>query len=356
MRTKIQIFLAVVLFSGLTACADDRGARFSAQEQTVEEGPVGPIDNPTPKVEKFNYDKLMYKEEGLCSSANFNFQYLSVQDVPLGKAYDGKDMLASMKIQLYRNHTFEIEYEEHDIESYRNEGYTYNRKRIRNLSGYWKIEGTRMILGDVLTLEGRMEDKYTLASVLFLKDIVSRNLAGKVGNGRKVWSTSGIKSYREVCPTTESDAGVFSNLIARDNLESINLNSLQMERSDAFMSGSNKIVGVEFFLQKDGSYNLLFRVIDVAEAYPVEKVYLVDSGVWDREGQALKTYSGRLAINASTGAVSMRLSKDLVFYRGKEDITFATRGKTILLTLKSSDFDMDDLTSTYAGGDTHLYK
>lgn len=348
MKKAIVTFLMLLSVS-LVACSE----KSSGHSQSANTGKPTPAPNRQPDYvpqDKFDFNKLMYAEQGTCGrKSGVYFKYLLIEDTLVGKSERGNDLLAEVRVVLTPDRKFVAQYEEKEIESYIANGYTHKRNKARVVSGYWVIDNQTLILGDLLKINARMEEGRVKATANFLRDVVTSGVAGMTARGAMVWSTSpGTKSYREVCPTTESQLGNFSAFASKREPESIKMSSLQLVQGQQFKAGSFYVNDLQLFLHKNGDFHLLINGVDMNDPNYQLKHYVVEDSYWERtSSNNLNFYVGALLKKANGGA-QLCITKDLWHITPKgEVLDFPMQGRCVDLEFRASNYNLDDLTSNY---------
>lgn len=309
MKKAIVTFLMFLCVS-LVACSE----KSNGQSQSAGTGNPAPAPSRLPDYvpERFDYNKLMYAEQGTCGvKGGVYFKYLLIEDAIVGKSERGNDLLAEVRVVLTSDRKFVAQYEEKEVESYTATGYTHKRDKSRIISGYWFLDDQTMIVGDLLKIKARTVDNRVKASAVFLRDVIAPNISGMTANGVMVWSTSpGTKSYREVCPTVDSQLGNFAGFASQNDPESIKMSSLQLVQGQQFKTGSFHVNDMQLFLHKGGSFHLLLSGVDMNDPTRTLKHYVVEESYWERAtSNKLNFYIGALLKKANGGA-RLCLTKD----------------------------------------------
>ncbi|MBX3032596.1 MAG: hypothetical protein KF865_01630 [Bdellovibrionaceae bacterium] len=348
MKKAIVTFLMLLCVS-FVACSQ----KSNGQSPPAGTGSSSPTPGHLPDnvSENFDYNKLMYSEQGTCGAkGGVYFKYLLIEDSVVGKSERGNDLLAEVRIALSPDRKFVAHYEEKEVENYTATGYAHKRDKSRIISGYWFLDEQTMVVGDLLRVKARMVDNRAKVSAIFLRDVITPNLRGMAVSGGMVWSTSpGTKSYREVCPTMESQLGSFAGFASQNDPESIKMSSLQLVQGQQFQSGSFYISDMQLFLHKGGSFHLLLSGVDMNDPTRTLKHYIVEESYWDRTAtNKLNFYIGALLKKANGGA-KLCLTRDLYYVTPlNEVIDFPIEeGKCVDLEFRASNYSLDDLTGNY---------
>lgn len=348
MKKAIVTFLMFLSVS-LVACSE----KSNGQSQSANTGKPTPSPSRLPDYvpeEKFDFNKLMYDEQGACGvKSGVYFKYLLIEDTVVGKSERGNDLLAEVRVVLTPDRKFVAQYEEKEVESYTANGYTHKRDKTRVVSGYWFLDNQTLVIGDLLKVKARMEENRVKASAVFLRDVITSGVTGLTARGAMVWSTSpGTKSYREVCPTKESQLGNFSVFASNNESESIKMSSLQLIQGQQFQVGSFHVNDMQLFLHKNGNFHLLINGIDMNDPNYQLKHYVVEESYWERtSSNNLNFYIGSL-LKKSSGGAQLCITKDLWHINPKgEVLDFPTQGKCVDLEFRASNYNLDDLTSNY---------
>lgn len=211
-------------------------------------------DSGPPPVSAFDYRKFYYGTSGVCGGSSFYFKLLKAADMNLGQR-DGHDILVESSILIFENKSFEVEYAEKYIMDYTPSGYKYKYMKSRYVSGTWRQEGDRLILGDVMEVSGKQDGTRAVASVLYKKDIITSGLKDKMAQGGMVWSSSAIKSERETCPAAEETLGNFDRFKARASRAEIHLKTLGSK--ELLVLGNVVVKKLELVIDEDGHYYLV---------------------------------------------------------------------------------------------------
>lgn len=348
MKKAIVTFLMFVSVS-LVACSE----KSNGQPQSANAGKSNPAPSQpqgsTPD-EKFDFNKLMYVEQGTCGvKSGVYFKYLLIEDTVVGKSERGNDLLAEVRVVLTPDRKFIAQYEEKEVDNYTANGYMHKRDKARVVSGYWFIDNQTLVVGDLLKVKARMEENRVKASAVFLRDVITSGITGMSARGAMVWSTSpGAKSYREVCPTKESQLGNFSVFASQNEPESIKMSSLQLPQGQQFQLGSFYVNDMQLFLHKNGEFHLLINGTDLNDPNHQLKHYVVEESYWERtSSNNLDFYIGALLKKANGGA-QLCLTKDLWHITpNNEVLDFPAQGRCVDLEFRASNYNLDDLTSKY---------
>lgn len=348
MKKAIVTFLMFLSVS-LVACSE----KSNGQPQSANADKPAPTPNRQPgnaADEKFDFNKLLYAEQGACGvKSGVYFKYLLIEDTVVGKSERGNDLLAEVRIVLTPDRKFVAQYEEKEVDSYTANGYMHKRDKARVVSGYWFIDDQTLVVGDLLKVKAHMEENRVKASAVFLRDVITSGITGTSAKGSMVWSTSpGVKSYREACPTKESQLGNFSVFASRSESESIKLSSLQLSQGQQFQLGSFYVNDMQLFLHKNGEFHLLINGIDLNDPNSQLKHYVVEESHWDRKSSNnLDFYIGALLKKANGGA-QLCLTKDLWHITPNDEVLdFPAQGRCVDLEFRASNYNLDDLTSRY---------
>ncbi|HEX7673576.1 MAG TPA: hypothetical protein VF412_05365 [Bdellovibrio sp.] len=350
MKTSTKILSSLMFALTLNACSN--GTSNSAQ--AVPSKPDVRVNDNSTTVD-FDYGQLMYKHDGTCARQDINDRFVSVHEIKIGTATDGKEVYAQADLLIYPDGTYRAEYQEEDL-LYRTETkYGYKRYRIRNLTGSWYVKDGKLVLDNLGILQGRMEDNKIVAEFTYQQDIVSSGLSGKIAEASRVSSTSAITYGREICPASEDIPGKFASVMNQSHTVKTELKSLQALNPTVLSSGSILVTHMELFLETDGRYFLLIKLLDQNVPLGREKTYIVDDMVWERTFNTLDLYSGNLSFG-NPGELVLDFDRDLQLVENEQIVgTLQTNGKSIRMKLQKSDYTMDDLTSVYADGGTPIY-
>ncbi len=336
---KSIYFIALAFATALSACAESKdSARDQGFVTSQENG--GNRESRTP-ASAFDYQRIVYTTDGSCAAGNVYFRYLSVQDVNLGN-----DILAEADVLIHANNRYEVEYKEKYVTDYTASGYRYKRQRVRNFEGAVKQVNGKLVLDDLMEIEAQEVDGKVIASVFYQKNIVTEGLKNVAAKAVNVWSTAGIQSHREVCPDEENTLGVFSSFRARESRTSIALKGFST--NEAVIAGQVVLSGLELIVHADGNYHLLAKARLANGSSGSERPYIIESGIWDREGSMLKLYYGRVRM-AQPGSVELKFTRDLTLFDdvNQRSYQLVLTGKAVKLVFGPSAFSMDDLMDTY---------
>ncbi len=258
--------------------------------------------------------------------------------------------MAEVRVVLSPDRKFVAHYEEKEVENYTATGYAHKRDKSRIISGHWFLDGEALVIGDLLRINARMVDNRVKASAIFLRDVITSNVSGMTASGVMVWSTSpGTKSYREVCPTVESQLGNFAGFVSQNDPEDIRMSSLKLVQGQQFQSGSVYVNDVQLFLHKGGSFHVLLSGVDMNDPARTLKHYVVEESYWERtSSNKLNFYIGSL-LKKSNGGARLCFTKDLYYITSmNEVIDFPMEdGKCVDLEFGASTYSLDDLTANY---------
>lgn len=340
---KCFILTAIACVVVLSGCAESKD---SAKDQSyvVNQGGSGGSRNPA---SAFDYKRIHYTTDGSCAAGNVYFRFLSVENVNLGKNAIGNDILADADVLIHADGRYEVEYLEKYIIDYTSTGYRYKRQRVRNFEGRWKEADGKLVLDDLMEITAREQDRKVEAEVIYKKDIVTAGLKGAVAKGVNVWSTAGIRSYREVCATEQDTLGVFEKFRSRNSRVNISLNGLVS--NDPMLVGEVAISGMELFIHPDGRYHLVARAKTPADNYLVERPYIIESGTWERFGSQLKLYYSIVSMVYGSNGVELKFNRNPMLFDDDHNkgYTLALTGKSVKMMMSHSSLNMDDLTDTY---------
>ena len=320
----------------LAACSDrvESGAN-AGIFNPVEESGNGPAS-------AFDYKRFYYGTSGVCGGNSFYFKLLKAEDMLLGQR-DGQDILVESAILLYENHHFEVEYIEKYITEYTANGYKYKRMKSRFVSGEWREESGRLILGNLMEISGKEVEKRAVATVMYKQDIITRGLQNKATRGAMVWSSSAIKSERETCPSEQDTLGNFARFKTRENRSEIHLKSLA--NSDGMVVGNILIKKLELLIEEDGHYYVVAHAALPNVAYV--RPYIVDSGIWQRSGSSLKLYNGFVNTTFAGNQADLKFTRNVMLFTDTNAYSLAVEGKSVRMVLGYSDLSADALTDTY---------
>jgi hypothetical protein len=299
-------------------------------------------DSGPPSVSAFDYRKFYYGTSGVCGGSSFYFKLLKAADMNLGQR-DGHDILVESSILIFENKSFEVEYVEKYILDYTPSGYKYKYMKSRYVSGNWHQEGDRLILGDLMEISGKQDGTRTVASVIYKKDIITNGLKNKMAQGGMVWSSSAIKSERETCPTDQETLGNFDRFKARETRSEIHLKSLSS--NDPLVLGNVVVKKLDLLIDTDGHYYLVALAALPNAAF--DWSFIIDSGIWQRNGSSLKLYNGVVNMTYSGNQVDLTFTRNLTLFTAVSAFPLQVEGKTVRLSFGYSDLTTDDLSDTY---------
>lgn len=352
MKTPLKILISVLFGVILSACSNESSN--SAQAAPLK--PDVTVSDNSKTTTPFDYSSLMYMHSGLCGTQDTQDRFVNVYPVKIGTAADGKDIYAETNLLIYPNGTYIAEYQEEDMIYYMETKAEYKRYRVRNLMGYWGLVDGKLKLNSFGILEAHLEENRIVAEFTYQEDIVSSGLSGKVANAGRVSSSSAIKFGREVCPAAEDIPGKFAGFMNQSHSLQSELQSLQMLPQQTLASGSISVTHLELFLETDGRYYILVKILDQNVPLGKEKTYIVDDFSWERVFNTLDLYSGNLSIIAPTNQVELKFDRDLQLVENEKIVgVLQTTGKSIRMGLQKSSYTMDDLTSVYADGGAPIY-
>lgn len=144
---KIQMMTLMLVTGLLAACGKH------------SDNPQAPANNPVPSttvVYQVNgmaasdyYNQFFFKPTSSCDNPDVFFRFLASEDVKVAVNKDGQDVLASIAVLLYPDHSFKAAYVEKDVMGYTDRGYYYRKSRSRILQGAWQVVETRMELSGI---------------------------------------------------------------------------------------------------------------------------------------------------------------------------------------------------------------
>ncbi|MGE3681001.1 MAG: hypothetical protein AB7G93_04685 [Bdellovibrionales bacterium] len=340
---KSFILTAIACVAVLSGCAESKDSA-KDQNYVVNRGESGGSRQPASALD---YKRIHYTTDGSCAAGNIYFRFLSVENVNLGKNAIGNDILADADVLIHSDGRYEVEYLEKYITDYTATGYRYKRQRVRNFEGNWKDVNGKLVLDDLMEISAQELDRKVVAEVHYKKDIVTAGLKGAIAKGVNVWSTAGIRSYREVCATDQDTLGAFETFRSRDSRTSIALKGLVS--SDRLVAGEVAISGMELLIHPDGRYHLIARAKTSVDSFSVERPYIIESGTWERFGSQLKLYYSVVNLVYGSNGVELKFTRDPMLFDDEHNKGYmlALTGKSVRMKMAPSSLNMDDLTDTY---------
>lgn len=327
----------IALAMGLGACSSNSD---SSNNNGGTVTPAGGGGNPP--AQSFDYKRFLYSTSGVCGKGGFYFRFLSASDTVIGKDY-GHDIMVDSRILLYANGSFEVETTEKYILEYLPDGYKYRQQKSRYVSGQYREENGKLILGDLMELTGSEVGNRLVASILYKKNLMSPGLRGMTVSGNMVWSTAEIRSERETCPNDEDKLREFDQFKARANRSTTNLNSLAT--NEQVIAGSVTIKRLELILHSDGNYQVVARAS--VPDFAFDWSYIIDSGIWERRGSELKLNNGFVSLGGERDAVNLTFTRKVNLYTDDKTYPIDLTGRTFTLKYGASDLTTDDLTYKY---------
>jgi hypothetical protein len=340
---KSFILTSIACVALLSGCAESKDSA-KDQNNVMNQGESGGSRHPT---SVFDYKRIYYTTDGSCAAGNIYFRFLSVENVNLGKNALGNDILADADVLIHADGRYEVEYLEKYITDYTPTGFRYKRQRVRNFEGKWKEVAGKLVLDDLMEISAREQDQKVEAEVLYKKDIVTVGLKGSIARGVNVWSTAGIRSYREVCETDQDTLGAFEKFRSRESRGNISLNALVS--TERMLVGEVAIAGMELFIHPDGRYHLVARAKTSADNYSVERPFIIESGSWERHGTQLKLYYGIVNLIYGSNGVELQFTRNPMLFEDDHNKAFTLNltGKSIRMMMSRSTLNMDDLNDNY---------